>query len=73
MSSKPRLDNLRTQGMILHSLRSWFFDRGYTEVQTPVAVPSAALEENLEAIHLGTPSLFLVDRAMCRGILRGWW
>lgn len=45
--------------MILHSLRSWFFDRGYTEVQTPVAVPSAALEENLEAIHLHNTPLFL--------------
>ena len=44
MSSKQRLHNLRTQGMILHTLRSGR-DRGYAEVHTPIAVPSAALEE----------------------------
>ena len=59
MSSKRRLDDLRTQGNILHALRSWFFERGYTEVHTPFAVPSAALEENLEAISLANMPLFL--------------
>ena len=59
MSSKQQLHNLRTQGMILHALRSWFFDRGYTEVHTPIAVPSAALEENLEAVSIDNPPLFL--------------
>ena len=59
MSNKDRLHNLRSQGLLLHSLRSWFFTRGYTEVHTPVAVPSAALEENLEAIRIADAPLFL--------------
>ena len=45
--------------MILHALRCWFFERGYIEVNTPIAVPSAALEENLEAIQINNGNRFL--------------
>lgn len=43
---------LRTQGHLTHALRSWFFERGYLEVYTPIMVTSPALEEHLEAIQI---------------------
>ena len=59
MSARLYGDSIRSQGMILHALRSWFFERGYIEVHTPIAVPSAALEENLEAIQITDGKRFL--------------
>ena len=59
MSDSQVENTIRAQGMILHALRCWFFERGYIEVNTPIAVPSAALEENLEAIQINDEKLFL--------------
>lgn len=47
-----KTQNLRAQGHLTHALRSWFFERGYLEVYTPIMVTSPALEEHLEAIYV---------------------
>lgn len=66
----------RSQGVLLHALRSWFFERGYTEVHTPIAVPSAALEENLEALTLNdgrflhTSPEFAMKKRLAEGLCR---
>jgi len=54
-----RLAVLKAQGELMQTLRAWFLERGYMEVQTPIMVPSAALEENLEALRVTETSLFL--------------
>ena len=59
MSDKLDDQTIRSQGILLHALRSWFFERGYIEVHTPIAVYSAALEENLETIQINNANRFL--------------
>ena len=48
---------LRARARCLAALRRWFEAEGYDEVHTPCLVASPALEENLEAVRVG--SLFL--------------
>ena len=57
--SNKRLSLLRAQGELIHALRSWFFEKGYTEVHTPIMVMSGALEENLEALSVTDMGLYL--------------
>lgn len=74
MLNKPSKDVLRAQSLIIHALRSWFFNRGYLEVHTPIAVPSAALEENLETLQLKDSGLFLhtsPEFAMKKQLVKG--
>ena len=66
---------LRIKGAVLHAVRSWFWNQGYTEVQTPLLVPSPAMEENLEAISVGSLFLhtspeFAMKRILAHGLCR---
>ena len=46
-------DQLRARAAILQAVRAWFVEHGYLEVQPPTIVPSAAMEEHLEAVRVG--------------------
>ena len=68
-------DLLRAKGTVLHALRTWFWHQGYIEVQTPILVPSPAMEENLEAISVGSLYLhtspeFAMKRILAQGLCR---
>ena len=41
----------REQSEIIRMLRSWFFQRHFTEVSTPIRVLSPAMEEHLVAFE----------------------
>lgn len=72
-----RLDpgGLRARARALAALRSWFADRGYLEVPTPVLVPSPALEEHLYAVPaaegaLRTSPEFALKKVLAAGLGR---
>lgn len=59
----PYLENARLQALqpvltwrsrALHALREWFRDEGFTEVETPVRIPTPALEQHIDAEAAGT-------------------
>ncbi|HMV69016.1 MAG TPA: EF-P lysine aminoacylase GenX [Myxococcota bacterium] len=66
---------LRARATALRALRRWLEDRGYLEIQTPVIVPSPALEANLYALPAGggwlrtSPELAL-KKALATGLPR---
>lgn len=74
MPSSPS-DRHRTRARALAALRRWFDDHGYLELQTPVIVPSPALEANLFALPAGggwlrtSPELAL-KKALATGLPR---
>jgi lysyl-tRNA synthetase class 2 len=60
---------------VLRALRGWFADHGYLELQTPVLVPSPALEEHLFAVaaadgFLRTSPEFALKKALATGLGR---
>ena len=66
---------LRSRGLILRAIRDWFDRHGYIEVHTPVLVPSPAMEEHLEPVHVGEQFLhtspeFAMKRALAAGLCR---
>ena len=68
-------DGLRARATVLRHLRTWFADRGYLEVLTPVRVPSPALEENLYAVaasgrFLRTSPEFALKKVLAAGLPR---
>lgn len=40
---------LKTRSEILHTIRQWFHDGGFVEVETPVRIPTPALELHIDA------------------------
>jgi lysyl-tRNA synthetase class 2 len=76
-SAEPVIDAdlLRARASILRAMRRWFDDRGYLEVHTPALVPSAAMEQNLEAVSaadgfLHTSPEFAMKRVLAAGLSR---
>lgn len=68
-------DGLRARGRVLAALRRWFDAHGYVEVQTPVRVPSAAMEANLfpleaQGAWLRTSPEFALKRVLAEGLGR---
>lgn len=66
---------LRARAAILRALRAWFHHNGYLEVHTPLLVRSPALEENLEAVRVGSLFLhtspeFAMKRVLAAGLCR---
>jgi lysyl-tRNA synthetase class 2 len=66
---------LRARASVLRALRRWFDEQGYLEVQTPVVVPSPALEEHLHAFRAGdgflrTSPEFALKKALASGLGR---
>jgi lysyl-tRNA synthetase class 2 len=54
----PYLENARLQALqpvlgwrssALHALRTWFKDEGFTEIETPIRIPTPALEQHIDA------------------------
>ncbi|MEI8122944.1 MAG: amino acid--tRNA ligase-related protein, partial [bacterium] len=40
---------LKLRGLILSSIRDWFNEAGFTEIETPVRLPAPALELHIDA------------------------
>ncbi|MDX2093854.1 MAG: EF-P lysine aminoacylase EpmA [Kofleriaceae bacterium] len=51
--SRMRLEALRARARALSALRAFFAERDFTEVETPLLVPSPGLEIHLEAVPAG--------------------
>jgi elongation factor P--(R)-beta-lysine ligase len=51
--SRARLANLQARAKALAALRTFFAERGFTEVETPLLVPSPGLEIHLDAVPAG--------------------
>lgn len=67
-----REDNLRLRATIIHSIRSFFTDRGFLEVETPLRIPANAPEEYIEPYrsndwYLQTSPEICMKRLLCRG------
>lgn len=69
-------DLLRARAAILQAVRAWFVAHGYLEVQPPTIVPSAAMEEHLEAVRVGdlgylhTSPEFALKKVLAAGLGR---
>ena len=66
---------LRERAAITRALRHWFDQHGYLEVHTPVIVDCPAMEENLEAVSVGSQFLhtipeFAMKRVLSAGLCR---
>lgn len=74
MSLNPA--RLRQRAAILRSLRVWFDDHGYLEVQTPALVRAPAMEEHLHAVpaagdgFLHTSPELAMKRVLAAGLCR---
>ena len=56
-------------------MRSWFWEQGYLEVQTPIIVPSPAMEETLESVSCGEDYLhtspeFAMKHLLAQGLCK---
>ncbi|HHO52719.1 MAG TPA: EF-P lysine aminoacylase GenX [Deltaproteobacteria bacterium] len=70
-----RAERCRARGRALAALRRWFEAHGYLEIQTPVLVPSPAMEEHLSPIEAGgaflrTSPEFALKRVIAAGLGR---
>ncbi len=68
-------EGLRQRARVLAAVRAWFADHGYLEVQTPVLVPSPAMEPHLYALpcedgFLRTSPEFALKRVVSAGLPR---
>lgn len=66
---------LRARARVLRAVRRWFDDHGYLELQTPLLVPSPAMEEYLYPVAaeegwLRTSPEFALKRAVAAGLHR---
>lgn len=67
-----RHNNLRLRANIIQSIRSFFVDRGFLEVETPQRIPANAPEEHIEPFrskdwYLQTSPEVCMKRLLCRG------
>jgi lysyl-tRNA synthetase class 2 len=65
-------NNLKLRARIIHSVRSFFEDRGFLEVETPLRIPANAPEEHIEPfrsgdLYLHTSPELCMKRLLCRG------
>jgi len=74
-----RLGNLRARAVVLRAIRSFFDQRAFTEVETPLAVPSPGLDLHLDALEvkggdaprwLGTSPEYQMKRLLAAGLPR---
>ncbi len=49
-----RLDSLRIRSEMLYSVRRFFHENDFIEVETPLLIPAPAPEEHIEAVQAGT-------------------
>ncbi|MEC7984644.1 MAG: amino acid--tRNA ligase-related protein [Myxococcota bacterium] len=75
LASKNKSTIIRQKSVLLHAIRTWFWENGYLEVQTPILVPSPAMEEHLEALPcrerwLHTSPEFAMKRLLTMGMCR---
>ncbi len=66
---------IRQKSNLLHHIRSWFWEQGYLEVQTPIIVSSPAMEETLEAVRCGEQFLhtspeFAMKHLLAQGLCK---
>ena len=50
---KRRKDNLIVRARIIQSIRNFFIDNDYTEIETPIRIPAPALEAHIDAVESG--------------------
>ncbi len=70
-----RLARLRARAGILQSIRGWFDDHGFTEVETPVRIAAPALEDHIDAepagdLYLRTSPELHMKRLLAEGMER---
>jgi lysyl-tRNA synthetase class 2 len=74
-----RLRNLRARASVLRAVRAFFDQRAFTEVETPLAVPSPGLDLHLDALEvvgagaprwLGTSPEYQMKRLLAAGLPR---
>ncbi len=74
-----RLRNLRARAVVLRAIRGFFDQREFTEVETPLAVPSPGLDLHLDALEvvgagaprwLGTSPEYQMKRLLAAGLPR---
>lgn len=63
---------LRTRGLLMQSVRSFFYTQGYIEIDTPVRIPRPALEDYIDAEpsadwYLRTSPELHMKRLICAG------
>lgn len=68
-------DIIRQKSLLLHQVRTWFWEQGYLEVQTPILVSSPAMEETLESIscndqYLHTSPEFAMKHLLAQGLCK---
>lgn len=73
--SRPRLDALRARARVLRAVRDVFAARDFTEVETPLLVPSPGLEIHLDALiaddgYLITSPEYQMKRLLAGGFER---
>ena len=66
---------IRQKSLLLHQIRTWFWEQGYLEVQTPILVSSPAMEETLESIpcdgrYLHTSPEFAMKHLLAQGLCK---
>jgi len=52
-ATQKRLENLRRRDTLLRAVRSFFWNQGFTEVQTPVRIPGPLPEAHIHAVESG--------------------
>jgi lysyl-tRNA synthetase class 2 len=65
-------NNLKIRARIIQSIRTFFEDRGFLEVETPLRIPANAPEEHIEPyrseeLYLQTSPELCMKRLLCRG------
>ncbi len=65
-------NNLKIRARIIHSIRTFFEERGFLEVETPLRIPANAPEEHIEPfrsgeLYLHTSPELCMKRLLCRG------
>jgi lysyl-tRNA synthetase class 2 len=68
---RRRLDLLRERARVLASVRAFFADRDFLEVETPLLVPSPGLEIHLEAVAAGGGYLITSPEYQMKRLLAG--
>lgn len=75
MNQQNRRRNLEVRSRVLQSIRRFFVDHGFTEVETPVRIPAPALEAHIDAepsgrMYLRTSPELHMKRLLAEGMDR---